>query len=431
MSLLPKKSVITNTQNMSSTIAVKPLKGQERKEILDFLRGIALLGILLVNMAYFNAPFLAQISTDFALWDDLPNTVFKWINWLFLEGKFYPMFSMLFGLGFYFFLKKADNSLDPVVFTYRIRLMYLLFFGILHVGLLWNGDILILYALSGFVMTWFKKSSDKTILIWAIVFILLPVVLIAGLVGLIRFAMLIPEAADEIAAAFEMQDEILDQMTEKALIVYSTGSFAEIFRIRLQEYAFILNNLLFMIPAIVSLFLVGIYLGRKKIFQDIDHGVKVMRKIFFWCLPAGLLLSLGYAYYMHAGYFQITNWEYVVILAGVFIGGPAMTFVYLYLIMLLYQKGFFRRITGFISKAGRMAFTNYLTQSIICTTIFYSYGLGLYGKVNIWQGFLLAIAIYIIQVTWSHYWLKHYNFGPFEWLWRSMTYRKWQPMKRT
>ncbi len=171
-------------------------------------------------------------------------------------------------------------------------------------------------------------------------------------------------------------------------------------------------------------------MGRKKIFQDLDYGLKVMRKVFLWCLPIGLLLSFFWAYYMHAGLFDITNWEFVVILAGLFIGGPAMTFVYIYFIMLLYKKGAFQHIARHVSKAGRMAFTNYLTQSIICTTIFYSYGLGLYGKVNIWQGLLLAVAIYIVQVIWSHYWLQYYRFGPLEWLWRSMTYRKLQPMKR-
>ncbi len=409
---------------------VKPVKGTERKEILDFLRGFALLGILLVNMALFNAPFVAQISPDFVLWDDLPNTIFRWFNWLFLEGKFYPMFSLLFGIGFYFFLEKAENSLNPVVFTYRMRLLYLLLFGILHVTLLWNGDILILYALSGFVMTWFKKSSNRTILIWAIVFIMLPVVLIAGLVAIVKLAMTLPEAADQMAEAFKLQDQMLKQMIDNALIIYSTGSFTDIFRIRLQEYAFMLNNMLFMIPIVVSLFLVGIYMGRNRIFQDIDHGLKVLRKMVYWCLPIGLLLSIGYAYFMHAGFYHVTNWEFVIILAGVFIGGPAMTFVYVYIILLMYQKGTFGKITKMVAKAGRMAFTNYLTQSIICTTIFYSYGLGLYGKVNIWQGMLLAVAIYIVQVIWSHYWLKHYRFGPLEWLWRSMTYRKWQPLKR-
>ncbi len=415
---------------MKTSTIVKPVKGMERKEILDFLRGIALLGILLVNMAFFSTPFVAQISPDFAMWDDLPNTIARWINWLFLEGKFYPMFSLLFGIGFYFFLEKAENSLNPVVFTYRMRLLYLLLFGILHVTLLWNGDILILYALSGFVLTWFKKSSNKTILIWAIVFLLLPVIAIAGLVGLINLAFTIPEAADQMAEAFAMQDQILKQMGETALVTYSTGSFAEIFRVRMQEYAFMLNNMIFMIPVVVSLFLIGMYMGRKKVFQDIHYGLKVLKKMVYWCLPIGLILSVAYAYCMYAGFYHITNWEFVIIIAGVFIGGPAMTFVYIYFIMLMYHRGAFAKISGIVAKAGRMAFTNYLTQSIICTTIFYSYGLGLYGKVNMWQGMLLAIAIFIVQLIWSHQWLKHYRFGPLEWLWRSMTYRKWQPMKR-
>jgi len=124
------------------------------------------------------------------------------------------------------------------------------------------------------------------------------------------------------------------------------------------------------------------------------------------------------------------NWHMLLMVASSLIGGPAMMFVYLYLFTLLYHKGVFGKVTQAISKTGRMAFTNYFTQSIICTTIFYSYGLGLYGKVNLWQGILLAVAIYILQVIWSHHWLKHYRFGPLEWLWRSMTYRERQPMKR-
>ncbi|MGM0573447.1 MAG: DUF418 domain-containing protein, partial [Bacteroidota bacterium] len=89
-----------------------------------------------------------------------------------------------------------------------------------------------------------------------------------------------------------------------------------------------------------------------------------------------------------------------------------------------------KKITYAICRTGQMAFTNYLTHSIICTTLFYSYGFGLYGKVNYWQGILIALVIYVIQVIWSHYWLTYFRFGPFEWLWRSLTYGKRQPMKR-
>ncbi len=116
--------------------------------------------------------------------------------------------------------------------------------------------------------------------------------------------------------------------------------------------------------------------------------------------------------------------------AGTMTGVTAMMFVYLYILTYLYYKGVFGNIANLISKVGKMAFANYLKQSIICTTLYYSYGFGLYGKVNYREGVLITIAIYIVQIIWSYYWLKHFRFGPFEWLWRTLTYGKRQPMRR-
>jgi uncharacterized protein len=106
-----------------------------------------------------------------------------------------------------------------------------------------------------------------------------------------------------------------------------------------------------------------------------------------------------------------------------------MTFVYIALIAHVFHKGYFRPLTYVIAKTGRMALTNYLSQSIIATTIFFSYGLGMYGRVNIWQGMILTVAIYVVQVIWSYYWLQHFRYGPMEWLWRTLTYGKKQKMR--
>jgi len=414
---------------METVTNIKPLRGKERMEILDFLRGLAILGILLVNMSFFNSPFFMH-SGDYVLWDDLPNKLTQYIIWFFWEGKFYPLFAVLFGLGFYIFLQKADDGLRHVLFRYRMRLLYLLIFGILHVVFFWHGDILVFYALFGFVMTWFHGRSDKTLIVWAIIFIILPIIIIAALVGLINLAMQIPEAAEGIEAGFREQNRIIQETIDRAMIVYSTGSFSEIMRMRLTEYSMVINGVLFVFPNVMSLFLAGIVLGRKKVFKDIPNALSVLKKFFWWCLPVGVILSTTYVYSMEMTSYTSLNWHMLLMVASSLIGGPAMMFVYLYLFTLLYHKGVFGKVTQAISKTGRMAFTNYFTQSIICTTIFYSYGLGLYGKVNLWQGILLAVAIYILQVIWSHHWLKHYRFGPLEWLWRSMTYRERQPMKR-
>ncbi len=408
---------------------LSPLASKERKDILDFLRGIAIFGILLVNISYFNSPVFTQAG-GYILWDDLSNKITKWLIWFFLEGKFYPLFSILFGAGFYFFIKKAEGSIKPLLIRYRIRLLYLLLFGILHVLLLWYGDILVVYAIFGFIMTWFAKSSDRTIIIWAIVFILLPILLTSVMVGSIELMMMIPEAAVEIEAAFEMQEEHAADFINKALSVYSSGTFADIFKVRINEYLYSVNGIIFMFPNIVSLFLVGFLLGRKKIFHNISAGVKKLKKVFYWCLPVAVVLNISYVYYGETSSMIRPGWDMVLMITSVSIGGPAMMMVYLYILSLLYVKGVFKKTGKYISKAGRMAFTNYLAQSVICTTIFFSYGLGLYGKINYWQGILIAIAIYPVQLLWSHYWLKRFRFGPVEWLWRTLTYMKIQSFRK-
>lgn len=408
---------------------MRPLRGKERVEILDFLRGIAIFGILIVNMSYFNTPFFTQMG-NYTMWGDIPNKVTQYLIWFFLEGKFYPLFAVLFGIGFYFFIQKASDTLRPFLFRYRMRLLYLLLFGILHAVLLWHGDILVIYALFGFVMTWFHKRSDKTLIVWAIIFIILPIIMIAALVGLINLAMQIPEMAEGMEEGFREQSRYVEETIEKAMVVYPTGSFSEILRMRLSEYSTMLNGIFFVFPNVMSLFLIGIILGRKKVFLDMSTALRVLRKVFWWCLPVAIILGATYVYSMETVSYTSLNWSLLLMVTSSLIGGPAMMFVYMYLLVLMYHKGVFGKIAGAIAKTGRMAFTNYLAQSIICTTIYLSYGLGLYGQVNIWQGILLACAIFGLQLLWSHYWLGRYRFGPFEWLWRSMTYARWQPMKR-
>ncbi len=397
--------------------------------ILDFFRGFAIFGILIVNMAWFNAPLFATIG-DFVLFDDTANRIVHIFIMIFFESKFYPLFALLFGLGFYLFINKASEDLQPLVYRYRLRLLYLLLFGILHVVFFWHGDVLIIYALFGFVMTWFYKSSDKRVIIWAGIFILLPVVLMVILVALLNMAMGIPEVGPGIEAGFREQQLYARDFIEKAILVYTQGSFTDMIRVRLMDYAHALNGIIFAFPNVISLFLIGMYLGRKKVFRNLDHAVKVLRKIFYWCLPIALIFTPMFVYASLRGDMLVPDWNMPLLLAGSMIGGSAQMFVYLYLLTLLYRKFRQSRIVERISQVGRMAFTNYLMQSIIVTTIMYGYGLGMYAQINYWQGILIAIAIFMLQLYWSKPWLGKYRFGPFEWLWRSMTYGKLQPMTR-
>lgn len=406
----------------------QPVQRQERVEVLDLLRGFALLGILMVNMPLMNAPFLTEMG-EFALWTDSINQQANWIIDFFFTGKFYTLFSMLFGIGFYFFMKKANETGNSVLGLFRRRLGWLLAIGVLHVVLLWYGDILVFYALFGFLMILFRKKSNKSLIIWAVCILMLPVLFSTVLVLLFKLALSIPEAASEMESSFESSAAQMNQLFERALEVYSTGSFSEIVSMRLEEYKNILGGIFFFFPNVLSMFLVGMVLARKKVFEDLEANKAFFRKLLLYSLPVALAGNWLYAHYSVQSSYISMDWEMVLSLIGHGFGGPAMTFVYISLIAFCYQKGYWKGLTRAIQRTGRMALTNYLMQSVIATTIFFSYGLGLYGQVDMVQGMMLTVGIYGVQVVWSYFWLKHYRFGPMEWLWRTLTYGKKQKMR--
>ncbi len=412
------------------TTSYQPLKSGERVEMLDILRGFALLGILMVNMPLMNAPFLTEMG-KFALWTDPANETATWLLNFFFTGKFYTIFSMLFGMGFYFFLKKAEEDARSVLPVFRRRLGWLLAFGVLHVVLLWYGDILVFYALFGFLMILFRKKSNKSLLIWAISILMIPVLLTLLLVGLFSLALTVPEVAGEMTAGFNEAIREMNLLMERAIDVYSTGSFGEIVRMRLNEYSNILGGIVFFFPNVLAMFLVGLVLARKKVFENPGAHRLFFRRLFLYSLPVALAGNWLLAHFSQDSSYIYFDWSLFWVILGMAFGGPAMSFIYMAGIAYLYHHGFFKKVFSALAKTGRMALTNYLMQSVIATTLFFSYGFGLYGQVNIWQGMLLTVAIFLVQVVWSQYWLRHFRFGPIEWLWRTLTYGKKQKMKRS
>ncbi len=196
----------------------------------------------MVNMQFFNVPFTITMGEG-RLWTDPVNSGAWWFIDFFFHGKFYVLFSLLFGMGFYLFLRKADEAGRAIVTIFRRRLLVLLMFGVLHVLLLWYGDILVIYALFGFVLVWFRRKSNRTVLVWAGVFMLLPVFFTSLIAVLINLALSVPEAAAEMQAGFDGQKAHLNELTRQAILTYSQGSFPEIISMRLTEYSFILGGI--------------------------------------------------------------------------------------------------------------------------------------------------------------------------------------------
>ena len=408
---------------MNTTLT--PTKQEDRIIMLDILRGFAIFGILMVNMMWFNTPVASLISAN-SMWTAPADIATRFAIGFLFEGKFYLLFSMLFGYGFWLFLNKSNPEGKPILRIYAMRLFILLLIGIAHVLLLWPGDILIFYALLGFVLMLFRKAKDKTLIVWAVILIMVPV----ALIGLGVLVTLIPEAQMAMEQAMVEQDRIFKEMINKALIVYREGTFIEMMHMRISEYALAANGFLFFHVNVLAMFLIGQYAARKGYLKNIPEHLPLFRKLCLWGFIIGIPVALFGAY---ASVFHDIYSANPVALLAMFLGSfgaPALTLAYVSGIILLIHKGYLARLKVWLAAVGRMALTNYLMHSIIASFLFYGCGFGWYGQMPPWLGLIPIFVIFGLQIPFSIFWLKHFRFGPFEWLWRSLTYLKWQPLKR-
>lgn len=406
-----------------------PTLPENRIQSIDVIRGMAIFGILMVNMPIMNKPMVTLLS-DVKLWTELPDQVASGFIRLFFESKFYVLFSMLFGYGFWLFMNKIMPEGRSVVPVYLRRVFFLFLFGIAHVVLLWPGDILIFYALFGFLLLLFRKTSDGGLLKWALGFIMVPVTLNAIMTFFVFLAGFSPEAKTAVEASFAENSNRLSEVIYRALDVYPNGSFQELVNMHIEEYGILLPGIVFFYPNVLAMFLLGQYAARKGYLHHPENHLPFFRKLFNLGLLIGLPLNVIYLIVFSLGQLNQPSVYSFIASVSIGFGGPALSMAYVSGIVLLMSRGKLKRLTAMLSPVGRMALTNYLTHSIISSILFLSYGFALYGKVSTWQSILITLAIFLIQIPLSKWWLSRFRFGPFEWLWRSLTYLKWQPMKK-
>jgi uncharacterized protein len=405
-----------------------PVAAPERHVLLDILRGFAIFGILMVNMQIFYRP-TSLMLVGYTGSADTAGMVSEAFIKFFFEGKFYVLFSMLFGYGFWIFLNKKSNE-PGIIPLFRRRLFILLLIGIAHVVLLWPGDILVFYALFGFILLLFRRKSDRGLVKWAVWIALVPVMLSLLMFLMSTLASLNPEAK----AAFENSTiermEYLTAFIADATRTYSEGSFSQLVQVRLKEYQLLLPGILFFYPVVLAMFLLGVWAARKGLIASYKDHIPFFRKSLWVGLVIGTTASLIYVYsYFSADGTGMDLKSLLAILTHI-AAGFFLCLFYVSAITLLYHYGKLT-IGKYLAPVGRMALTNYLLQSVICTTLFLPYGFGLFGQITVFQGILLSILIFGLQIPFSMWWLSHYNYGPAEWLWRSLTYLKWQPFKKS
>jgi uncharacterized protein len=421
-----------NAAGLINQRVLAPVRAEARLETLDVLRGFALLGILIVNIAIFSQPAqVIALPLDPAT--PLVDRVADWLIRFLAEAKFYSLFSFLFGLGFALQLQRAEAQGAGIGRVYVRRLLVLLGIGLIHAFLIWVGDVLTLYALLGFVLLAFRKARPRTLLIWAVIFWSLPILFNGGVTALIELARNAgPEVSTEIQKTLDEQEALYVADAERAAQVYAAGDYVAITQQRVQDIlSFMFIGNLAMAPNVLAMFLFGLYFGRRRLFENVNDHLPLFRKLLVWGLILGVTGNLIFALLIQSLSRVQPSAPLFLATTGQAIGAPALMLAYMAALTLLNQRAEWQKRLLPLSFMGRLALSNYLSQSILCTLIFYGYGLGLFGQVGLAACLVLVLVIYAVQMLISAWWIKRFQFGPAEWVWRSLTYLRLQPMRRS
>lgn len=421
-----------------------PITPGERFAALDTLRGVAVLGILLMNIYAFAMPFAAYmnpLNMGGAEWYNL-GTWFA--THIVADQKFISIFSMLFGAGIVLMGQRAEARGASFGRIYFRRMFWLMVIGLIHGYLLWFGDILFYYAVIGMILYLARNWRPRTQLIVACA--LLPVTLLMSYGGYLQMLEMKAEASNVLTleeageTLTEQQQATLDEWNVMAGVMAPTeksirkdleahrGSYADILAYRAPQLANMqVGGLFFMFFRIGGMMLIGMAFMQLGILSG-QRGAATYNRLLLFGYGLGVPIMLFSAYDLYAHQFDGFYFMKMGNIAN-YVGSILIAFGHIGLVMRLVQTGAWQKLLQRFAAVGRMAFTNYLMHSVILTTVFYGYGLGLYGEVPRAAQMLIVVAVLGLQLAYSPWWLARFRFGPAEWLWRSLTYWRRQPMR--
>jgi uncharacterized protein len=395
-------------QELAVEESLGPVPSTERITVIDCLRGAALFGILAANMRGFNSPAAAYFQPSL-MWTETADRISQaLVDWL-ISGKFITIFATLFGIGFAIQMERAVAHGRGLGFFAR-RMVVLILIGVAHAFGVWWGDILISYGVCGLLLMLFRNSSQKWTMRWGQFMYWFLVLLFGGFFIAMMFGAPPPPPPPT--------PNLAEQIG-----IYSQGTIGEIFRQRAADWL-MLNSFFLFLTRILGLFLFGTYIWRQGYLRNPSDHLGWWKNAQVIGGPIGLIgnfifVALDWIYHPNPmAPSGLTYAMFVIQSAAI----PALSLFYASTIVLLYQDPVWRVRLEPFSYVGRMALTNYLMQSVICTTIFYSYGLGLFGKVGPALNLIVTVVIYGLQIPFSKWWLATHRYGPMEWVWRRLTY---------
>jgi uncharacterized protein len=406
---------------------LQPTSASERHEILDVLRGFALYGVLLANLVWLTTD---KVLSDARL-EQLPTAtvdpIARAFVAFFIDGKFYTLFAFLFGLGFSLQMHRAERRGAGIVPVYIRRLSVLLFIGGAHIALLWYGDILVMYALLGFVLLLFRRAQSK---LWLVVLALV-------LALFARTAFTAYHATTSLQGGPSTVSEAeQDAKTKDAHLVAFLSGYPQVVRENVRIYwndLFVRGVLWFALPAIFARFLLGLYAGKRRLEEQVAQYLPRMRRALPWLAGIGVVgnaVGVAHLWLEHEQHVELSSsWWAVATIPLVEAGILALSAVDVCgVCMLYYRSSRWQKRLSQLGPVGRMALTNYLTHSVLYLVLFTGAGFGLLGRVGPTVCLVLSVAIFSAQVVVSGWWLRRYRFGPAEWAWRTVTYGQVQPM---
>lgn len=400
-----------------------PIAESDRYEAIDVLRGVAVLGILVMNIqsfamvfaAYFNPTALGPPSTsDFVVWV---------ISHLLFDQKFMTIFATLFGAGVLLFTNRVGaRGGRPAVVHYR-RMLWLLIFGLLHAYLLWYGDILVLYAVCGMLVYPARSLAPRTLFILGLLVLSVESVLsIASgmsmpswppeaVAEIVRFYQ--PDAATIAAEEAAFRGGWLEQMPTRVAYAWDFHTFEMWFWGVWRAGGLMLAGM--------GLLKLGILTGerprpfyKRLALTGFSAGLPVVA----W----GITRNVAAGWSLPYSFFQGSQWNYWRSLL-VSLGWTGA-------VMSLWQSGAARGVVARLAAVGRTAFSCYILETLICTTVFYGHGAGLFGSVGRVEQVVVTTAVWAVLLTLAPLWLRYFRYGPLEWLWRTLTYGHVEPLAR-
>jgi uncharacterized protein len=370
------------------------------------LRGLAIFGMPLVNFSV-DLPWSYLFETH---WTGVVDRAAVFLVRVFADGKFFSLFSFLFGLGFYLQMTRLEVVVPHPTLLYARRLLVLLGIGATALALKIAGDILVVYAIFGFCLMPFRKASSRTVLLAAVVFLFC--------------APLLRVPAVRRSLDYKPAPVAAERVHEREFRLYSTGSFLEVVAYRTRKIAALvlsppkLFGRFLRKADVLGLMLLGLEVGRRGYLADMARWGPMLGRAMWWFLGFGILTTL-------MSFVAPRSWLEWGHLATISLSG-----FYATALVGLVQRPAWRARLGPLASVGRMALTNYLLQGVAYALLALPVGFGLYGRVGPAAGVGVALLVFAAQAAGSVWWIQHFRFGPVEWLWRTLTYGRWQPMRR-